>query len=80
MEKLISLTWRDRRGGHLEVFRDAEEAVRKLKKLKCEATLRIGDEEVGGVEDWADSVDDRRVRWVWWYDAEALGLPSGEKP
>ena len=50
-------------------FTNKAEMLKKLKSLKRKATLR--DEDwivVGGVEDWADRVDDRRLRWVWWYE------------
>lgn len=62
------LTYVSRRGAHIaHHFADFDEAVAKLKTLKCEARL-VNDngDWLGCVERSNGRCDDRRVQWLWW--------------
>lgn len=77
---LAQLIWIDKRGGgHVEQGQAARLAT-KLETLRRPADLWLLDEQgdkleiVGGCEP-CDHADDRRIKWNWWYDKEAVGLP-----
>ena len=66
-ETMYTLTYMDRRGAGILKMVTAGEAKRLLPRIKAKATLRDGrGDVVGGVEDWADRLDDRRLKWIWW--------------
>lgn len=67
------LEWTDKKGGwHRESSSLVEPLQAKLKTLRCEAKLLAVDpsgtrERIGGCEP-ANSTDDKRIKWNWWYD------------
>ena len=70
---MIELAYKTRRGGwmHRRDMTPAEIAER-LPRLKTEAFVRKDGEIIGAVEDWSDQCDDRRLKWIWWFDADEL--------
>lgn len=68
---MYTLTYMNRRGAGITMQLTGAEAAKRLRKLKTEANLYNDQgQKVGGVEDWADRCDDRRMRWVFWYDSD----------
>lgn len=70
---MVTLTYMDRRGAGVMMRIPGAEAVKKIKTLRCEASIHVNGvkERVGGV-DKMDYADDRRVKWNWWYDPKIL--------
>ena len=70
---MVQLSYMNRRGAGVLESLPGPEAVERIKKLRCEASIRVPGipERVGGV-DPIDGADDRRVRWNWWFDQMIL--------
>ncbi len=70
---MITLLWMDKRGaGHGRTLPPNEDAITAaLGKLRCHARLDKDGETIGGVE-YCDIADDRRIKWQWWFDREAV--------
>lgn len=70
---MYTLTYMDRKGAGILKRLDGPSAAKLLPKIKAEANLRDDDgNRVGGVDDahLFGTQDDRRVRWLWWYDKD----------
>ena len=75
----IELTWTDRRGASCMRSLNRLSIVQitaLLKRLRCSAELMVDGQVIGGIEDLDEglgsNVDDRRIRWNWYFDTEAL--------
>lgn len=74
----FQLAYSDRRGYHQEQSSDGRRLAEKLTMLKCEAELWILNgqgkrfEKIGSVEASDGRCDDKRVKWLWFYDREAV--------
>lgn len=77
------LTWIDRKGAGYMRQGNACILAKRLERLRCEATLRLLDgTKIGGCEQ-SKTDNDKRIRWVWWYDKDALftdELVGGKQP
>lgn len=75
------LNWIDRKGASNMRQGNAAILAKRLETLRCEATLRLLDgTKIGGCE--KSKIDtDKRIKWVYWYDKEALytDTPIGGK-
>jgi len=74
-----------RERGHLSARWPLERAARFVLKHKgpCTVAWTQGGEPIGGVSDMSGRCDDRRLRWVWWFDSEliiAAGVTMGRTP
>jgi len=68
---MYTLTYRGRRGAVITTQLTGVEAAKRLQKLNAEANLCDDQgQKVGGVQDWAGRRNDRRMRWVFWYDTD----------
>lgn len=71
---LYQVLYTDRRGaGCVRTIGSADRCVEFLKKLKRPArVVRLPDREQVGevvhVDDWPGTPDDRRVKWLWWFE------------
>lgn len=78
MRFFATVSWVDRRGASCSrSFSDCRDLGRFLDQLRREATIRnyLG-EKIGAVEFAPDLHDDRRRKWVWYYDGEGANLPA----
>lgn len=70
----VTAYYETRRGASMVTqWDDAPALLSWLKRQKRHVVVRLDgtDEKVGGVEYWTHA-DDRRGRWVWWLDPEAV--------
>ena len=82
-ESFYRLEWTDSKGGfRSESSRYIGRFGKKLETLRCEAELWVLDaqsgakiEKIGGCERVeSHRMDDKRIKWNWWYDKTAVGL------
>ncbi len=77
------LMWIDRTGAGNMRTGNAVILAKKLETIRCEATLRLLDgTKIGGCER-SNIADDKRIKWVWWYEKDALytdELIGGKQP
>ena len=71
---IATLSWLDRKGAGRSERGNAVKLARKLETLRCVATLRNPQGEIiGGCQRaFEGESDDRRVKWIWWYDEGEL--------
>lgn len=72
---MIEVIYTDRRGAScIRRFGDEIELERFVRKLRAEATIRVVEtgERIGCVERNDLHTDDRRIKWLWHYDAVAV--------
>jgi hypothetical protein len=71
------LHWTDRKGVYHMRQGNARHLAEKLEKLRCPARLylmndgRFDGEKIGGCER-AEGLSDKRIKWNYWYDKDAL--------
>ena len=67
-----SLSWIDKDGRGHTLHAMLGTLILKLQTLRAPATLRKdgSDEPIGGCAR-AEGHDDKRIKWNWWYDADA---------
>ena len=71
------LVWIDKRGAGRTLHASLGELVLRLQTIRCKAELYAdGIAEPIGRCAQAEGHDDKRVKWCWWYDADA-GRPIG---
>lgn len=77
---IAQLIWRGKYGESRLAQGDAYAMAKKLENLRRPATLWLLDdngkhigEPIGGCEE-ANGLDDKRIKWTWWHDAEAVGV------
>jgi hypothetical protein len=77
-----TVSYMDKRGaGCQHGFSNYEDTETFVRKLKREATVRLGGEVVGGVEDAPHLFDDKRFRWWWWmYGPDHPNDPANRQP
>ena len=65
-----TLTYMDRKGAGVCRRGELSELAKRMKTLRCPATLRADghEEPIGGIDKF-DGADDGRIKWQWWYDA-----------
>jgi hypothetical protein len=71
--KIARLRWTDRKG--VTQFRQggAHIFAERLETLRCPATLELLDgTKVGGIRRTDGSQSNKRLKWAWWYDKEAI--------
>lgn len=77
------LLWVDRKGAGNMRQSNAYILAKRLETLRCPATLRLLDGTKIGACEKSKIDTDKRVRWVWWYDQDALftdELIGGREP
>lgn len=69
----MQVTWMSKRGaGCLRCFGKEKDCIAFISTLRCEATVWSDTrEKIGGVEESDGRHDDRRVKWIWWFERNA---------
>jgi hypothetical protein len=70
----IELTWTDKHSSGNKrslAHMTYNEVVDLLRRLRCVANLTVDGVSIGGIDDIYSGLD-RRIRWNWRYDPEAL--------
>lgn len=69
---IAQLRWTSRKGA--SEFRQGNAAImaKRLETLRCEAKLTLMDGTLIGGCEKARGLDNKRLKWVWWYDKDAL--------
>lgn len=77
------LEWTDRKGGYHSEQDTFEQLAEKLKTIRSPADLWRVDERgvkietVGGCEPAEGRVDDKRIKWMWWFDKSQQTTKEG---
>lgn len=78
------LVWTDRKGAHQMRQGNAAILAKRLETLRCPATLKLLDGTlIGGCEERRGEFDDKRIKWFYWYEKDALvtdELIGGKQP